>query len=89
MKYEPKDFLTYKHDSGEINFVKRSDISTFSPTYTHPRGYVIFAGVNQESRAIHRTDTLEEAEDWCLKQIELIEKDSPKLEKAAREKANG
>jgi hypothetical protein len=89
LKYEPKDYLVYKHDSGEMNFVKRNDISYFAPTYTHPRGYTIFVGVNNESKAIHRVDTLEEAEKWCLDQIQIIEFDNPKREKVAREKANG
>lgn len=94
-KYTPKEFIVFKHDSGQINFVKRDLVSCFQPLFTHPRGYNIVAHFGNEKAVVNKVDTVEEAENWCLEQIAMIEEDSPRTRKEeakkleeARKKAN-
>ena len=93
-KYKSKDFIVYKFDSGEMNFTRRSDIASFMPIYTHPIGYRICCNLKGGGNTtLHKTETLEEAELWCLEQIRIMEEGTPEQKLAndfevAKKKAN-
>lgn len=88
-KYEPKEFLVFEDDNSVVNYVKRSEIVRFIPEYTHPRGYIIYAETKLSKMPVHKEFELENAKFWIMEQIQKLETESPKAEKAAREKANG
>ncbi len=66
-------FITYEYDSGEIVFIRRADISSFRPVYTHPGKYRVFVTVGKETFVVQDCNTIEDAKDWIREQIAIIE----------------
>lgn len=67
------NFLIFEEESGEIVFIRRDTITSLKPSYVRKFCYRILATVGKESYVIHESASLQEAKDWCLEQIRLID----------------
>lgn len=66
-------FLKYRHDSGEIVFVRKDKVCSFHPKYVHTRGYVVYVTDGVKEFPVHKCENLAEAELWVEEQIAEIE----------------
>lgn len=67
------NFLIFEEESGEIVFIRREAVTSLKPSYVRKFCYRILATVGKESYVIHESASLQEAKDWCLEQIRLID----------------
>lgn len=71
-----KDFIIYRHSSGEFIFVRRKDISSFKPVFVNKHQYRILVTVGPIQVSVAEVASLEEAEKWVMEQIERIDNDA-------------
>lgn len=72
-KKKVSKFLTYEHSSGEVVFVKRTEIASFHPRYIDRANYKIYVTVGPKEFIVHGVESIEAARKWIAEQIALIE----------------
>lgn len=71
----PTKFIVYEHSSGEIYWIDRNSIKSFHPVpyFANRNFWRVMCIVGEHEFPLQDCNSREEARDWCLEQIALIE----------------